>query len=94
MPESPARGLPPVGIEFGSVEWQEEVGRLHPFSPARARAENARKAIETGTIDLAWKRCKAEGPGGTRLPGCASCTSRSARTRPRRRRTGSSSSSW
>lgn len=32
MPESAARGLPPVAIEFGSVEWQEEVGRLHPFS--------------------------------------------------------------
>jgi hypothetical protein len=62
--------LPPVAIEFGSVEWQEEVGRLDPRSPARARAESARKAIETGSVELLWRRCQAEGPGGTKLPGC------------------------
>lgn len=70
MPENPARGLLPVGIEFGSVEWQEEVERLKPFSPARLRAQNARKVIEAGTVELAWKPCQPEGPGGTRLPGC------------------------
>jgi len=34
-------------------------------------AETARKAIEASGAGLAWKRCLAEGPGGTRLPGCS-----------------------
>lgn len=69
MPDTPAGGLPPVSIEFGSVEWREEVERYDPRSPARAQAQSARKAIEAGTTKLDWKRCKAEGPGGTELPG-------------------------
>lgn len=70
MPKTPAGDLPLVPIEFGSVEWEEEVERFHPLSPPRAQAQNARKVIERGTIKLDWKRCKAKGPGGTELPGC------------------------
>lgn len=67
---SPRRNLPPVSIEFGSVEWEQEVERYHPSSRARAYAQSARKAIEAGTATLDWKRCRAEGADGTRLPGC------------------------
>jgi hypothetical protein len=70
VPDTPAGGLPPVSIEFGSVEWREEVERYDRRSPARAQAQSARKTIEAGTAKLDWKRCKAEGPGGTKLPGC------------------------
>lgn len=70
MPEGTAGRLPAVAIEFGSVEWDEEVGRFDQRSPARACAETARRLIEAGTVKVAWKRCKAAGPGGTRLPGC------------------------
>lgn len=70
MPEGAAGGLPPVSIEFGSIEWEEEVGRLEPRSPARAHAESSRKTIEAGTTKFAWRRCKADGPSGTNLPGC------------------------
>jgi hypothetical protein len=70
VPDRPARGLPPFAIEFGSVEWEEEVERLDPHSPGRTQAERARKSIEAGAIEPAWKRCQAEGPGGTKLPGC------------------------
>jgi hypothetical protein len=69
VPDTPAGGLPPVAIEFGAVEWREEVERYEPRSPARAQAQSARKTIEAGTTKLDWKRCKAEGPGGTELPG-------------------------
>lgn len=69
MPDRPAGGLPPVSIEFGSVEWAEEVERYDRRSPARTQAQSARKTIETGTTKLDWKRCKADGPGATRLPG-------------------------
>ena len=70
MPDIPAGGLPPVPIEFGSLEWDEEVERYGPRSPARTQAQSARKAIEAGRANLDWKRCKADGPGGTKLPGC------------------------
>lgn len=36
----------------------------------RTQAESARNAIEAASARLDWKRCKAEGPGGTELPGC------------------------
>jgi hypothetical protein len=65
-----ADGLPPVSIEFGLVEWEEEVERYDRRSPARAQAQSARKTIETGTAKLDWKRCKTDGSGATRLPGC------------------------
>jgi hypothetical protein len=68
--DTPAGGLPPVPIEFGSVEWREEVERYDPHSPARTQARSARKAIEADNAKLDWRRCKAEGPGGTELPGC------------------------
>jgi hypothetical protein len=70
VPDIPAGGPPPVSIEFGSLEWEEEVERYTPRSAARTQAQNARKAIEAGTAKLDWKRCKADGPGGTKLPGC------------------------
>src|SRR5450759_1379199 len=67
---TPAGGLPPVSIEFGSVEWGEEVERYDRRSPARAQAQSARRTIEAGTAKRDWKRCKADGPGATKLPGC------------------------
>jgi hypothetical protein len=70
VPDTPAGGLPPVSIEFGSIEWREEVERYDRRSPAGAQSQSARKTIEAGTAKLDWKRCKAEGPGGTKLPGC------------------------
>lgn len=76
MPDSPEGGPPSVLIEFGSLEWEEEVERYGPRSPARARAQGARRAIEAGKAKLDWKRCKADGPGGTKLPGCKPCVVR------------------
>lgn len=70
MPNTPAIGRPPVPVEFGSLEWREEVERYDPRSPARTLAQSARKAIEAGKTELDWKRCKADGPGRTQLPGC------------------------
>jgi hypothetical protein len=69
VPDTPAGGLPSVPIEFGSLEWEEEVERYRPRSPARAQAQSARRTIEAGT-KLDWKRCKTDGPDGTKLPGC------------------------
>ena len=70
MPDAPAGGLPSVSIEFGSVEWREEVERYDRRSLARVQAQSARKTIEADTAKLDWKRCKADGPGATKLPGC------------------------
>ncbi len=70
MPDTPAAGRPPVPVEFGSLEWEEEVERYDSRSPARTHAQSARKAIEAGRVNLDWKRCKADGPGETKLPGC------------------------
>jgi hypothetical protein len=63
-------GPPPVPIEFGSREWAEEVERYPPRSALRAQAQSARKTIEVGAAKLDWKRCRADGPLGTKLPGC------------------------
>lgn len=70
MRDTSAVGPPPVSIEFGSLEWEEEVERYGPRSPARAQAQRARTTIEAGTAKLDWKRCKADGPDRTKLPGC------------------------
>lgn len=70
MRDTLAVGPPPVSIEFGSLEWEEEVERYGPRSPARAQAQRARRTIEAGTAKLDWKRCKADGPDRTKLPGC------------------------
>jgi hypothetical protein len=70
VPDIPAGGPPSVPIEVGSLEWEEEVERYGPRSAARTQAQSARKTIEVGTAKLDWKRCKAEGPGRTELPGC------------------------
>jgi hypothetical protein len=67
---APRRQLPPVSIDFGAEEWEQEVERLGQRSPARLQAQAARKAIEGGTAKLDWKRCRAEGTDGTELPGC------------------------
>lgn len=66
----PNPNLPSASIEFGSVEWQEEVERFGPGSRPRAQAQQARIAIQSRQTDLAWQRCEADGPGGTKLPGC------------------------
>lgn len=70
MPDIPVGGRPAVPVEFGSIEWREEVERYDSRSPARAEAQSARKAIEAGNATLGWKRCMADGPGKTKLPGC------------------------
>lgn len=67
---SSKRKLPPVAIEFGSIEWKQEVERYQPSSRARIHAQSARKAIEGGVAPLDWKRCRPEGSDGTQLPGC------------------------
>lgn len=63
------RGLG-AAILFGAREWEEEVGRFAPKAFPRVQAERARKQIEAGSRRLKWQRCAAEGPHGTRLPGC------------------------
>lgn len=70
MADSSAGGQPSVPIEFGALEWGEEVERYRPRSTARTQAESARKTIEAGSAKLDWKRCKTDGPGETKLPGC------------------------
>jgi hypothetical protein len=70
VPDGRAGGPPVVSVEFGSLEWREEVERYDPRSPARTHAQVARKTIEAGNAKLDWKRCKADGPGRTELPGC------------------------
>ena len=70
MSDNPAGGQPPVPIEFGALEWEEEVERYRPRSTVRTQAQSARNAIEAGSARLDWKRCKTDGPGGTKLPGC------------------------
>jgi hypothetical protein len=70
VPDTSAGDLPPVSIEFGAIEWREEVERYDRRSPARSQAQSARRTIEGGTAKLDWKRCKADGPGDTKLPGC------------------------
>ncbi len=66
----PAGGPPIAPVEFGSSEWKEEVERYGRHSAARVQAQSARQAIDACTAKLDWKRCKADGPGGTKLPGC------------------------
>jgi hypothetical protein len=68
--DTSAGGLPTVSIEFSAVEWAEEVERYDRRSPARVLALSARKTIEAYTGRLDWKRCQADGPGETKLPGC------------------------
>ena len=61
---------PAVPLVFGGSEWEEEVERFERKASARQRAESARREIEAGQRKLVWRPCEAEGPGGTRLPGC------------------------
>jgi hypothetical protein len=62
--------LPRASVEFPEAVWEQEVERFDRHSPARVQAQRARKEIELGRAQLAWKRCEADGPGETRLPGC------------------------
>jgi hypothetical protein len=62
--------LPPVSVRFDREEWLEEVERLDQRSSSRVQAERARREIEGGQVTLDWKKCEAEGEGGTTLPGC------------------------
>ena len=57
-----------AGVVFGPRRWAEEVERFHPLSPPRARAQNARRMIETGDQKLHWLNCKPDGL--VPLPGC------------------------
>ena len=70
MPE-PTPQATPVPVEFGSLEWQEEVERFAENSPALLQAQRARREIRSGKRpDLEWQSCEADGPRGTKLPGC------------------------
>jgi hypothetical protein len=44
----PAGDPPAVPIEFGTLEWGEEVERYDPRSPARTRAQSARFYVPLG----------------------------------------------
>lgn len=58
-------------VTFGDEEWSEEVEGRAPNSPARLRAQRARRDIEAGRVRLAWKRCRSDdAPDRTSLPGC------------------------
>jgi hypothetical protein len=60
--------MPPISIDFGAEEWEEEVARHGPRSAARLQAERARRELKAGQTAPTWKRCRAE--GRTSLPGC------------------------
>ncbi len=92
MSDVSAGRQPSTSIEFGTIEWKEEVERYRPRSRARTQAQSARKAIEAERMTLDWKRCKADGPGGTNYLAAASCTSRSMDRARRRHLTDSCSS--
>jgi hypothetical protein len=65
------KDLPAISITFGTKEWQHEVERYEPNSPARIKAEGARKEIEGGRVKRGWMKCRSEGSAdGTTLPGC------------------------
>jgi hypothetical protein len=50
--------------------WEQEVERFDRRSRARVQAERARREIEDGQVQLAWRVCEADGLSGIRLPGC------------------------
>jgi hypothetical protein len=81
MPDTPAGGVPPALIEFGSVEWGEDVERYDRHLSARTQAQSARKTIEAGTTNRDWKRRKADGLGAKKLPGCRKLYARLAAER-------------
>lgn len=59
-----------IPVRFGEQEWHEEVGRLGEHSPARTRAENARREVEGSTAIGGLLKCEAGGNDATSLPGC------------------------
>lgn len=67
MPSAGGGGLS-VDVVFGLRPWREEVERYPPLSPPRARAQNARKMIESGKQKLDWLNCRPD--GAVPLPGC------------------------
>lgn len=84
MPDTSAGWQQPVSIEFGAVEWREEVERYDRRSPAHAQAQSARKTIEAYTTKLDWKRCKRTAQAAQNCRAAGSCTSRSANRAPLR----------
>lgn len=56
---------------FDDDVWAEEVERLGAEGPARKSALGARAEIERSGARVPVRRCEADGPAGTRLPGCA-----------------------
>lgn len=70
MTQCRAGASPRASIEFGPIEWREEVERYDRRAAASIEATRARKEIESGEAVLAWHRCEAVGPDGTSLPGC------------------------
>lgn len=70
MPKPPGGALPRASVEFHSAIWEQEVERYDSRSPARIQAQRARREIEGERVQFAWKRCEADGPHGTNLPGC------------------------
>lgn len=69
---TPTEGdLPAISITFGTEEWRQEVERYEPNSPARIKAEGARRDIEGGRVKRGWMKCRSEGSAdGTSLTGC------------------------
>lgn len=63
--------LPAIAITFGTEEWRQEVERYEANSPARIKAEGARRDIEGGRVKRGWMKCRSEGSAdGTSLAGC------------------------
>ena len=69
---TPAKGdLPAIAITFGTEEWRQEVERYETNSPARIKAEGARREIESGRVKRGWMKCRSEGSAdGTSLTSC------------------------
>src|SRR4051812_22053095 len=59
---TPTKGdLPARAITFGTDEWRQEVERYEANSPARIKAEGARREIESGRVKRGWMKCRSEG---------------------------------
>jgi hypothetical protein len=59
-----------VARQFDPDVWEEEVHRFDKGSPLRQAAESGRRRLEAERPSAGWLPCEAEGPRGTRLPGC------------------------
>lgn len=59
-----------MAVQFDPDVWQEEVDRFDSGSRMRQAAESGRRSLEAKRPSVGWLPCEAEGPRGTRLPGC------------------------